>query len=52
MFLHLGLLKEAREGLLEALATNPDDARTLVFIGQVALYAGNYNEADDKASRD
>ena len=51
VFLHLGLLKEAREGLLEALATNPDDARTLVFIGQVALYAGNYNEADEYHER-
>jgi len=51
VFLHLGLLKEAREGLLEALATNPDDARTLVFIGQVALYAGNYKEADEYHER-
>jgi len=45
IFLHIGLLKEAREGLLEALATNPDDARTLVFIGQVALYEGRYDES-------
>jgi len=51
IFMHLGLLAQAKEGLLEALATHPDDAFTLVFIGQTALYCGEYAEAEEFQSR-
>jgi len=44
---HLGLLAKAKEGLLEALATHPDDAFTLVFIGYTALYLCDYAEAEE-----
>ena len=44
---HLGLHEEARRGLQVALAANPKDARTYVFIGQTALYRGDYEEAYD-----
>ncbi len=42
---HLGLYEEAREGLEEARATDPKDTRTLVFLGQTALYRGDCEEA-------
>jgi len=51
IFLHLGLLAKAKEGLLEALATHPDDAFTLVFVGQTALYRGDYAEAEEFQAR-
>jgi TolB-like protein/cytochrome c-type biogenesis protein CcmH/NrfG/predicted Ser/Thr protein kinase len=51
IFLHLGLLAKAKEGLLEALATHPDDAFTLVFIGHTALYRGDYAEAEEFQAR-
>lgn len=45
IFLHVGMHHEAKQGLTAALATNPDDAFTLVFTGQVAMYEGDYEEA-------
>jgi TolB-like protein/tetratricopeptide (TPR) repeat protein len=51
VFLHLGLYTEARQGLEEALAAHPEDARTLVFLGHTAQYQGNYEEADDFITR-
>ena len=48
---HLGLLAKAKEGLLEALATHPDDAFTLVFIGHTALYRCDYAEAEEFEAR-
>ena len=51
IFTHLGLLAKAKEGLLEALATHPDDAFTLVFIGHTALYRCDYAEAEEFQAR-
>jgi TolB-like protein/Tfp pilus assembly protein PilF len=51
IFLHLGLHAEAREGLIEALASHPDDAFILVFIGQTAMYRCDYAEAKDYTAR-
>ena len=48
---HLGLHVEARQGLLAALARNPSDVRTLTFIGQTALYSGDYDMADEYDGR-
>jgi serine/threonine protein kinase/Tfp pilus assembly protein PilF len=44
---HVGLHDEAKEGLTEALAINPDDATALAYMGQTALFAGDYERADD-----
>lgn len=44
---HVGLHGEAKEGLTEVLAINPDDATALAYIGQIALYTGDYERADD-----
>jgi len=41
------MLEEAKEGLLSVLATHPDDAFPLVFIGQTAMYRQNYDEAEE-----
>jgi TolB-like protein/Tfp pilus assembly protein PilF len=51
VLLHLGLHEEAREGLMEALAAQPDDAFTLVFIGQCAMYRCDYAEAREYNAR-
>ncbi len=51
IFMHLGLLEDAKNGLLEALATHPEDAFTLVFIGQTALYRGDFEEAEEFQER-
>jgi serine/threonine protein kinase/tetratricopeptide (TPR) repeat protein len=45
IFMHVGLLEDARRGLTEALASNPDDPFTLVFLGQTNLYSGKYDQA-------
>jgi tetratricopeptide (TPR) repeat protein len=47
IFWHLGLYHDAEKGLKEALAANPYDARTLTFLGQTALFRGDYEEAYD-----
>ena len=51
VFLHLGMHEDAREGLMEALAAQPDDAFTLVFIGQCAMYRCDYAEAREYNAR-
>jgi TolB-like protein/predicted Ser/Thr protein kinase len=51
ILLHLGLHEEARAGLMEALAAQPDDAFTLVFIGQTAMYRCDYAEAREYNAR-
>jgi len=45
ILVHIGLMAEAREGLLQALAAHPDDAFTLVFLGQAALCRLDFAEA-------
>jgi serine/threonine protein kinase/tetratricopeptide (TPR) repeat protein len=45
IFFHVGLYAEARQGLEEALAVQPEDTRTIVFLAQTALYRGDYEEA-------
>jgi len=51
VLLHLGLHEDARTGLMEALAAQPDDAFTLVFIGQTAMYRCDYAEAREYNAR-
>jgi len=51
ILLHLGLHDEARAGLMETLAAQPDDAFTLVFLGQTAMYRGDYAEAREYNAR-
>jgi DNA-binding winged helix-turn-helix (wHTH) protein/Tfp pilus assembly protein PilF len=38
IFLHLGMLEEAKEGLLSVLNTDPENALSFVFLGQIAMY--------------
>ena len=51
VFLHIGLLEEAKELLAVALAGNPDDALTVGFYGQNAFYRGDYEEAETYYTR-
>ena len=51
IFNHIGMLKEAKEGLLIALAARPDDAFTNVFLGHTALNSWNYEEAEECLQR-
>lgn len=51
IMLHIGLHEQAREGLIEALEAHPDDAFTLVFIGQTAMYRCDYAEAEEYTAR-
>lgn len=45
------MLKEAKEGLLIALAARPDDAFTNVFLGHTALSMWNFEEAEECLQR-
>ena len=47
IFVHLGLYADARRGLMTALAANPQDARPLIFVGQLALFEAKYDEAHE-----
>lgn len=47
VFLHVGMLDEAIEGLQAALATHPDDGFALTFLGQAIQFQGRYNEAEE-----
>ena len=47
IFLHLGLLERAKEGLLSVLAVDADDPFSLAFLGQTALYRWDYEEAEE-----
>ena len=51
IFWHVGLLEESREGLMLALASQPDDALTLTNIAQTALYQGDLDEAEEFQKR-
>jgi adenylate cyclase len=51
VFLHVGLLDEAREGITAALRTQPDDALCLNIMAQVACYGGHLDEALEYADR-
>lgn len=42
---HLGLYREARQGLEEALAAHPKDCRAVTFLALTTLYRGDYEEA-------
>lgn len=48
---HIGLLPEARECLTTALAANPDDTFTLVFLAQTAMWSGLFEEAQELFAR-
>jgi TolB-like protein len=45
IFLHVGMIEEAIEGLQTALATQPDDGFALTFLGQARMLQGDYDEA-------
>jgi len=47
IFLHLGMLEEAKEGLLSVLNADPENAFALVFLGQIAMYRWDYDEAEE-----
>ena len=51
IFLHVGLLEEAIEGLHTALATHPDDGFCLTFLGQAMNLQGKYEEAEQYFKR-
>jgi serine/threonine-protein kinase len=51
IFVHLGLHQEAEEGLAIALAAHPEDAFTLTFLGQSALWRNDYERALDYSAR-
>lgn len=46
IFLHVGMLDEAVEGLQTALAAHPDDGFALTFLGQVKAFQGECDKAD------
>ncbi|MBI3667890.1 MAG: protein kinase [Acidobacteria bacterium] len=46
ILLHVGLMEEGKEQFMSVLAANPDDTRTVVFIGQAAAWRGDYEEAN------
>jgi tetratricopeptide (TPR) repeat protein len=41
------MLEEAKEGLLSVLNAEPENAFSLVFLGQIAMYRWNYDEAEE-----
>jgi serine/threonine-protein kinase len=51
ILLHIGLFQEAEEGLAIAYAAHPEDAFTLTFIGQSALWTNNYDRAIEFSER-
>ena len=51
ILLHIGLMEEAQAGLLEALASNPDDPFTLNFLGQTYQYRNRYEEGTEYTLR-
>ncbi|HYL16765.1 MAG TPA: hypothetical protein VEV41_27260 [Terriglobales bacterium] len=51
IFYHVGLLEEAKGGLDEVLAGNPDDTLTLTMLGQTAFCKGEYEEAEKHHAR-
>jgi len=51
IFNHIGMFKEAKQGLLMALAARPDDAFANVFLGHTAMNQGNLEEAEECLDR-
>ena len=51
IFLHVGMLEEAIDGLHKALATQPDDGFALTFLGQARMLQGDYGEAESYFKR-
>jgi adenylate cyclase len=51
ILLHVGLMAEAEEGLAEAHAAEPQDARVLGFIAQNFVYQGRFEEAQEQLAR-
>ena len=51
IFLHVGMLDEAIDGLHKALATQPDDGFALTFLGQARMLQGDYGEAESYFKR-
>ena len=51
IFLHVGMLQEAIDGLHKALATQPDDGFALTFLGQARMLQGDYGEAESYFKR-
>ncbi len=51
ILLHVGLMAEAGDGLAEAHAAEPGNARVLTFIGQNLFFLGRLEEAQDQLSR-
>jgi tetratricopeptide (TPR) repeat protein len=47
IFLHVGMLEQAKEGLLSVLNVDPENAFSLVFLGQIATYRWDYDEAEE-----
>jgi len=45
IFLHIGMLEEAIEGLRDALAAQPDDGFSLTFLGQAIMFQGDFDES-------
>lgn len=46
LLFHLGLHEAANRDLSAALATSPDDVSALAYLGQTAVYNGDYEEAE------
>ena len=51
IFMHIGLLPEAEQGLSACLATHPDDPFVLAFICQTAFYRNDYERAAEFGQR-
>jgi len=47
IFLHVGMLEEAKQGLLSVLNADPGNTLSLVFLGQIAMYRWDYDEAEE-----
>ncbi len=47
IFMHVGLLEEAHEGLMTALGAHPEDAFTISFLAQNSAFRGNYDQAEE-----
>jgi len=51
ILVHIGLMEEAKENLIAALASNPDDGFTLGFLATAYEYLGEYEETDQYRER-
>ena len=46
IFIHVGMLDEAIEGLRTVLAAEPDDGFSLTFLGQAIMFKGDFDESE------